>query len=114
MSRDRKIIESLLERAGVRVDGPDPWDMSVRDSRLFTRVLNDKSLLQSRTSRLKMSTILVPIMRKHIERGTGTFKPCGTNFRIGLMSQLDECSSIIFCHVLQLSGPGTLISGNWS
>jgi cyclopropane-fatty-acyl-phospholipid synthase len=34
----------LLALAGVRIDGPEPWDIRVRDGRLFARVLAEGSL----------------------------------------------------------------------
>jgi cyclopropane-fatty-acyl-phospholipid synthase len=44
MQKHRKIIEQLLLETGVRIDGPDPWDIQVRDDRFFDRVLKDGSL----------------------------------------------------------------------
>ena len=44
MQKHRKIIEQLLLETGVRIDGPDPWDIQVRDGRFFDRVLKDGSL----------------------------------------------------------------------
>ena len=44
MHASREIIEQLLSGAGVRVNGPDPWDIQVRDERFYARVLKDGSL----------------------------------------------------------------------
>ena len=44
MHASRKVIEQLLAGAGVRVNGPDPWDIQVRDARFYDRVLKDGSL----------------------------------------------------------------------
>lgn len=44
MHMSGKIIEPLLSEIGVTVNGPNPWDIQIRDERFFSRVLNDKSL----------------------------------------------------------------------
>ncbi|MHB9098471.1 MAG: hypothetical protein ACYC5X_11700 [Syntrophales bacterium] len=44
MRNHRKIVEQLLFTAGVRIDGPDPWDIQVRDEGFYARVLKDGSL----------------------------------------------------------------------
>jgi cyclopropane-fatty-acyl-phospholipid synthase len=44
MDADKKIIEQLLSEIGIRVNGPDPWDIQIRDERFFSRVLKEKSL----------------------------------------------------------------------
>jgi cyclopropane-fatty-acyl-phospholipid synthase len=44
MNTGRKIMEPLLSETGVRIDGPDPWDIQVRDERFYARVLKDGSL----------------------------------------------------------------------
>ncbi len=44
MKNHRKIIEPLLSTAGVRIDGPDPWDIQVQDEGFYARVLKDGSL----------------------------------------------------------------------
>lgn len=44
MNGSRKIVEELLSGAGVRINGPDPWDIQVRDESFYTRVLKDGSL----------------------------------------------------------------------
>ncbi|MBA3564192.1 MAG: cyclopropane fatty acyl phospholipid synthase [Gammaproteobacteria bacterium] len=40
----RARLESLLAEAGVRLDGPQPWDVRVRDERLYDRVFAQGSL----------------------------------------------------------------------
>jgi cyclopropane-fatty-acyl-phospholipid synthase len=44
MGANRKVIEQLLAETDVKINGPDPWDIQVRDERFYTRVLKDKSL----------------------------------------------------------------------
>jgi len=44
MQANREIIEQLFSETGVRVNGPDPWDIQVRDERFYTRVLKEGSL----------------------------------------------------------------------
>ena len=44
MQANREMIEQLLSETGVRVNGPDPWDIQVRDERFYTRVLKEGSL----------------------------------------------------------------------
>ncbi|MCG8461280.1 MAG: hypothetical protein MI919_33760, partial [Holophagales bacterium] len=40
----RRLVESLLERADIRVNGDRPWDIQVHEPRLFRRVLGQGSL----------------------------------------------------------------------
>ena len=44
MSLSRAAIESLLEGTQVSLDGPNPWDIQVRDEDFFRRVLSSGSL----------------------------------------------------------------------
>ncbi|MFH2076214.1 MAG: cyclopropane fatty acyl phospholipid synthase [Pseudomonadota bacterium] len=44
MQANREMIEQLFSETGVRVNGPDPWDIQVRDERFYTRVLKEGSL----------------------------------------------------------------------
>jgi cyclopropane-fatty-acyl-phospholipid synthase len=44
MTRAQGIVENLLDLAGVKVDGPNPWDIQVNDDRFYARVLKDKNL----------------------------------------------------------------------
>jgi cyclopropane-fatty-acyl-phospholipid synthase len=44
MHANRQIIEQLLSEIDVMVNGPDPWDIQIRDERFFGRVLKEKSL----------------------------------------------------------------------
>ena len=44
MSKQRQVVEELLAMAGVAIDGPNPWDIQVRDDRLYTRILREKNL----------------------------------------------------------------------
>lgn len=44
MGTAQRILTDLFSRAGVTVDGPAPWDISVHDRRFFGRVLRHKNL----------------------------------------------------------------------
>ena len=44
MQKAKRIVTSLLERAGVGVDGVQPWDIRVKDERFYGRALQDRSL----------------------------------------------------------------------
>ena len=44
MQRDRKWVEGLLGLADVRVNGDRPWDLQVKDERVFGRVLRQGTL----------------------------------------------------------------------
>jgi len=44
MQQHEKLIEQWLADTGVRINGPDPWDIRVRDDRFYARVLKDGSL----------------------------------------------------------------------
>lgn len=44
VSQSEKVIRGLLESAGIRVDGKQPWDLQVHDTRLYARILRDHSL----------------------------------------------------------------------
>jgi len=40
----KKILEDLLNKANVTINGPNPWDIQVHDERLFNVVLSEGSL----------------------------------------------------------------------
>lgn len=44
MMNSEKIITELMEKAGIRLGGSDPWDIRVNDDRFYDRVLRDHSL----------------------------------------------------------------------
>lgn len=44
MNRPKQIVEELFSLVGVTLNGPNPWDIQVRDERFFARVLRDKNL----------------------------------------------------------------------
>ena len=44
MPDSRQVVSSLLNYAGIAIGGPEPWDMTIRDERLYARVLTDKNL----------------------------------------------------------------------
>ncbi len=44
LDRSRALMQDLLERADVRIDGDRPWDIRVSDARVFARVLAGGSL----------------------------------------------------------------------
>ena len=39
-----EIIQKLLAHAGVAINGPNPWDIRVRDDRWYGRILREKNL----------------------------------------------------------------------
>lgn len=44
MANPRTVATVLLDRAGIRVGGPEPWDIQVHDERLYPRMLAWKNL----------------------------------------------------------------------
>ena len=44
MFRQKYVLEEMLATTGISVNGNCPWDMHVRDERIFPRLLQDKSL----------------------------------------------------------------------
>jgi len=44
MTNNQKIAENLLSSAGIKINGNNAWDMRVKDTRVFDRVLRDGSL----------------------------------------------------------------------
>jgi cyclopropane-fatty-acyl-phospholipid synthase len=44
MQKPRMIIGQLFSEVGVKIDGPEPWDIRVQDDRFYARVLKDGSL----------------------------------------------------------------------
>jgi cyclopropane-fatty-acyl-phospholipid synthase len=44
MHNPRRIIEQLLAEIDVRINGPERWDIQVRDERFYARALKDRSL----------------------------------------------------------------------
>lgn len=44
MKKSETIIRELLDIAGIKVNGSNPWDMQVHDDRLYDRILSDSSL----------------------------------------------------------------------
>jgi len=44
MTRHRQMVENVFSRAGVAIDGTNPWDITVHDERFFARVLREKNL----------------------------------------------------------------------
>jgi cyclopropane-fatty-acyl-phospholipid synthase len=44
MNRQKIIVEEMLAGVGVQIDGPNPWDIQVRDDRMYGRILRDKNL----------------------------------------------------------------------
>lgn len=44
LHKTRTIIEKVLEKTGVRVNGPQPWDIQVKDKRFYACVAKDGSL----------------------------------------------------------------------
>jgi cyclopropane-fatty-acyl-phospholipid synthase len=44
MDKPKQIVEELLSLCGVSVNGGNPWDIQVKDERVFARVLREQSL----------------------------------------------------------------------
>lgn len=44
MNQSRKILEDLLRRADIRINGDRPWDIQVTDERVYDRILTGGSL----------------------------------------------------------------------
>ncbi|HMK33758.1 MAG TPA: cyclopropane fatty acyl phospholipid synthase [Desulfomonilaceae bacterium] len=44
MAETKRIVQELLNRIGVKVDGRDPWDIQVHDDRFYSLILKDKNL----------------------------------------------------------------------
>ena len=44
MSRIRRRFEQILEPAGIRLDGSDPWDIQVHNPDLFMRIAREGTL----------------------------------------------------------------------
>ena len=43
-AKSKKIVESLLDQAGIKINGPNPFDIQVHDERLYDRVLSETAL----------------------------------------------------------------------
>ncbi|MCE5263358.1 MAG: cyclopropane fatty acyl phospholipid synthase [Deltaproteobacteria bacterium] len=44
MREQRVLFGEILSRAGITIDGPNPWDIQVKDETFFVRLLRDNSL----------------------------------------------------------------------
>jgi len=44
MPNKQKIAEKLLSAAQITINGPNPWDITVNDDRLYGRVFHEKNL----------------------------------------------------------------------
>jgi len=44
MSAYERTVREILDRIGVAIGGPNPWDIQVNDDRMYGRVLRDKNL----------------------------------------------------------------------
>jgi len=44
MATSESVIRELLDTAGIKINGSQPWDLQVHDDRLYERVLRDSSL----------------------------------------------------------------------
>jgi cyclopropane-fatty-acyl-phospholipid synthase len=43
-SKSEAIIQQLIEPTGIKINGPDPWDIQVHDDRFYSRVLREGEL----------------------------------------------------------------------
>lgn len=44
MREQKALFGEMFSRAGIAIDGPNPWDIHVTDERFYTRLLRDQSL----------------------------------------------------------------------
>ena len=44
MTTKREIVEQMLSEIGICINGPERWDIQVRDERFYARLLKDGSL----------------------------------------------------------------------
>ncbi len=44
MLGQKHLIETLFNRAGIKINGQNPWDIQVNDERLYARIIRDKSM----------------------------------------------------------------------
>jgi len=44
LTTQKRIVREILDGVGVTIDGPNPWDIRVKDDRIYARVLRDKNL----------------------------------------------------------------------
>ena len=44
MRFDSQLLESMLNQAGVTINGPHPWDLHIHDDRFLARLMREKSL----------------------------------------------------------------------
>ena len=44
MDRHRLVVEQMFSGIGVAINGPHPWDIQVKDERVFGRILREKNL----------------------------------------------------------------------
>ena len=44
MDRHKKIVEDLLNYAGISINGSKPWDITVHDERFFRSIIQDGEL----------------------------------------------------------------------
>ncbi len=43
-SRSQKLIEPIFREAGIRINGSEPWDMTIHDARFFDRFVRDGTM----------------------------------------------------------------------
>lgn len=44
MSSQENIVREILNKIGIKIGGPDPWDIQVKDDRMYAWTLRDKNL----------------------------------------------------------------------
>jgi hypothetical protein len=45
MLKQKALFGEIFFRAGIAIDGPNPWDIQVTDERFYARLLRDHSLV---------------------------------------------------------------------
>ncbi|MCG8417523.1 MAG: cyclopropane fatty acyl phospholipid synthase [Proteobacteria bacterium] len=70
-------LEEILDAADVRIDGDRPWDMQIRDDRLFLRVLFDRSVglgdayIDGWWECAQLDELMFRLLSLHVERTVG-------------------------------------------
>ncbi len=44
ITREAKLVETLLSEVGIAINGSNPWDIRINDDRMFGRVISEKNL----------------------------------------------------------------------
>jgi cyclopropane-fatty-acyl-phospholipid synthase len=73
MSESERIIKMLLSKAGIAINGRNPWDIQINDERSYDRFLKDRSLgfgeayMDGWWDAAELDETIAKIARAHIE-----------------------------------------------